>query len=135
MSEALTWDDKVSRLTAAAVGSGGATLDPVSGQAPRAGYVVALAPEGPGQTVRVPMADLQPGELDASAAWALLTARNLGVCAGVWYDDAAREWVFDLVEVVPTLGDALTLGAERHQSAVYGIEEGQTYYLNAAEAA
>ena len=120
MRHELTFEDKVTRLVARAI-EGGGTLDPLTGQDVRSGFVVALAPEGPGQTLRVPRNGLRAYELEESAAWLLVTARNLGVGAGVWFDDGAGEWVFDLVEIVPTLEHALTLGAERQQIAVYDI--------------
>jgi hypothetical protein len=120
----MTLQDQVTKLVARTL-QGGATIDPRTGLEPARGFVVAIAPEGPGQTIRVDSRTLAPYELDAAAAWALTTARNLGACAGSWFDAGAGEYVFDIVEVLPDIELALAAGLANHQAAIYDLHTRQ----------
>lgn len=103
---------------------GGASIDPLTGLQPTTGYMVAVQ----GHNREVPEDDFfgAPGE-DAMYDW-IEEKRDVlsqpGSHIGLWHDTANREVVLDVSQQVDDLDEAIRLGQERNQQAVWDVANG-----------
>lgn len=103
---------------------GGYTYRISDGTFPTSGFAVAVAKGPELQLDHCPT----PDDIAAFAAQHadIIRAGNIvfkgGVCLGAW--DAAGTWYLDISVVCRTLDEALVLGRQNHQMAVYDLEAG-----------
>jgi hypothetical protein len=104
---------------------GGASLDPLTGLQPTDGYMVAIQ----GHNREVPEAEFfGPGGEDALYDWVEENQQVLslqGSHIGLWHDTENAEVVFDVSQRVDTVEEAITLGGERNQQAIWDVANGE----------
>ena len=104
---------------------GGASIDPLSGLQPTDGYMVAVQ----GFNEEVPEGEFfGPGGADRLVAWIDKNQEQLsqpGGHIGLWHDTANGEVVLDVSQRVDTLDEAVKLGGERNQQAIWDVANGE----------
>ena len=103
---------------------GGASLDPLTGLQPTDGYMVAVQ----GFNEEVPESEFfGPGGADRLVTWMDRNQEALsqpGGHVGLWHDTANGEVVFDVSQRVDSLDEAIRLGGERNQQAIWDVANG-----------
>ena len=96
---------------------GGLTIKPFTGEKPSGGYMVALQ----GYELQVPVSEFFTGVVaDYIGEHAQKLMNNTALCLGTWVNEGIV--YLDLSENVPNREKALELGRERHQLAIFNLE-------------
>jgi hypothetical protein len=113
-------------LAARARAAGGFTFRPSTSEFPTEGYAVAISKAyertGPGDLTSFALAVYLAEHkvyLDCANV-----VHNGAACLGAWHYDG--QWYLDISIVVPTLAQALQLGRENNQIAVYDLARGES---------
>ena len=110
-----------SDLSEKLIEDGGFTIDPADGSGPTVGYVVAR----PGHSKIMTREEFEAGgEHDINEYLRKLRAEeaNPDVMLGGWYDARHDEIVLDRVEVVDSEDEAVRLGRERNEQAIWDLK-------------
>ena len=96
---------------------GGLTIKPFQNEKPETGYMVALE----GYELKVPVTEFFTGLVaDYLGEHAQKLMDNPSLCMGTWVNEG---FVYlDLSENIPNREQALELGRERHQLAIFNLE-------------
>ena len=104
---------------------GGASISPITGTQPTDGYMVAVQ----GYNREVPDAEFfGPGGEDRLYDWIEENQQVLGLQGshiGLWHDTENGEVVFDVSQRVDDLDEAIRLGGERNQQAIWDVANGE----------
>lgn len=117
--------ESLSPVVAKVKEQGGASIDPATLAEPTDGYMVAVQ----GHNVEIPADEFfteGTGE-KALGDWMEANKEALsqpGSHIGLWHDEANGEVVFDVSQRVDTLDEAVLLGKERNQQAIWDVAEG-----------
>ena len=96
---------------------GGLTIKPFTGEKPSGGYMVALQ----GYELQVPVAEFFTGVVaDYLGEHAQKLMNNPALCLGTWVNEGTV--YLDLSENIPNREQALELGKERNQLAIFNLE-------------
>ena len=97
--------------------NGGLTIKPFQNEKPETGYMVALE----GYELQVPLTEFFTGAVaDYLGEHAQKLMDNPALCLGTWVNEGIV--YLDLSENVPNREQALELGRERHQLAIFNLE-------------
>ena len=97
--------------------NGGLTIKPFQNEKPETGYMVALE----GYELQVPVSEFFTGIVaDYIGEHAQKFVSNPALCLGTWVNEGIV--YLDLSENVPNREQALELGRERHQLAIFNLE-------------
>ena len=97
--------------------NGGLTIKPFTGEKPSGGYMVALQ----GYELQVPASEFFTGIVaDYIGEHAQKLMDNPSLCLGTWVNEGIV--YLDLSENVPNREQALQLGKERNQLAIFNLE-------------
>lgn len=114
------------RLHTAICNTGGATINPRTGEFVTTGGIVVAVP---GYEKVIPARDFDHDALEAYAASIpYVTAFNPERMLGVWIDRTPRVYL-DVVEVITDRPRALGLAKQRGEQAVYDLDAGETIYV------
>lgn len=118
------WISTPSGLMADIKAQGGASIDPLTGLQPTDGYMVAVQ----GFNEEIPEDEFfGEGGADRLVSWIDKNRDQLsqpGGHIGVWHDTANREVVLDVSQRVDTVDEAIKLGGDRNQQAVWDVANG-----------
>lgn len=121
-------------LATRAVAQGGFTWRTADGEFPSKGFAVSV--KGP-ERILDGLSALDIVAFGHEHAQ-LIAAGNLvfdrGVCIGAWYNQATKKWHLDLSVVVKTLDEAMVLGRQNAQLAVYDLGAQREHAITYAEA-
>lgn len=108
-----------------AICTGGATIDPRTGEFVTSGGIVVAVP---GYESIIPARDF---DHDTLARYANIVGRKLdypGYMLGVWIDRQPRVYL-DVVEVISDRPRAIGLAVQRGEQAVYDLDANETIYV------
>lgn len=97
---------------------GGLTVKPFTGEKPASGYMVALQ----GYELKVPVSEFFTGVVaDYIGQHAQKLMANPALCVGTWLNEGSV--YLDLSENIPNREQALELGKERGQLAIFNLAD------------